>query len=108
MNEGTCSWWSIIPVDVIKSRIQADDPLNPRYRGWIDCTLQVFRKHGVNGYVVTKDRYLKNIFDFISSRFMRGVLPISIRAFPVNAFTFLGYEWTNTLCRAVAEKHFIT
>ncbi|MCL4118387.1 UNVERIFIED_CONTAM: hypothetical protein GTU68_031248 [Idotea baltica] len=30
---GALSWMTIVPQDVIKSRIQADDPVNPQYKG---------------------------------------------------------------------------
>ena len=38
---GVAYWGPVYPADVIKSRIQVDDMLRPRYRGMLDCFSQV-------------------------------------------------------------------
>ena len=43
---GVISWMSVIYLDVVKSRIQADDPTNPRYRSMIDCFRQCYAEGG--------------------------------------------------------------
>ena len=43
---GVISWISVIYLDVVKSRIQADDPTNPRYRSMIDCFRQCYAEGG--------------------------------------------------------------
>ena len=43
---GVISWLSVIYLDVVKSRIQADDPTNPRYRSMIDCFRQCYAEGG--------------------------------------------------------------
>lgn len=67
---GIASWLSTYPVDVIKSRLQADGVggVN-QYSGIMDCVRQSVRKEG---YMV----------------FTRGLTSTLLRAFPVNAATF--------------------
>ena len=43
---GLLSWQTIIYLDVIKSRIQADSLTQPRYRGTLDCIQQSYRRDG--------------------------------------------------------------
>ncbi|XP_061668070.1 mitochondrial basic amino acids transporter-like isoform X1 [Syngnathoides biaculeatus] len=67
---GIASWLSTYPVDVIKSRLQADGSGGVRqYSGIADCVRQSVRDEG---YVV----------------FTRGLTSTLLRAFPVNAATF--------------------
>ena len=40
------SWISVIYLDVVKSRIQADDPTNPRYRSMLDCFQKCYAEGG--------------------------------------------------------------
>ncbi|KAK9721918.1 hypothetical protein K7432_003038 [Basidiobolus ranarum] len=70
---GTCSWVSIYPLDVIKSRIQTQALLSVGQRGALMCAKQMYQKEGL-------------------SSFTRGLWPTIVRAFPVNAVTFLTYE----------------
>ncbi|KAL9651280.1 hypothetical protein ABK040_001233 [Willaertia magna] len=67
------SYWS----DVIKSRIQSlPDPPHrghDKYKGFIDCCVKSYKKEG---YYV----------------FFRGLNSSIVRAFPLNAVTFLAYE----------------
>jgi len=69
------SYWS----DAIKSRIQAlPDPPAPghdKYKGFIDCCVKSYK---AEGYHV----------------FFRGLNSAIVRAFPLNAVTFLAYETT--------------
>ena len=39
---GVLSWMSILPLDVCKSRMQADDAANPKYKGLFDCARLCF------------------------------------------------------------------
>ena len=68
---GVISWIVIIYLDVVKSRIQADDPVNPKYKGMIDCFKQCYKEGGFR-------------------IFGRGMFVMSLRAFPLNGATFLG------------------
>ena len=68
---GVVSWATIIPCDVVKSLIQSDIT-HTRYSGIFDCVFQTYRAQGVRG-------------------FFTGLTACSIRAFPVNAITFLVY-----------------
>ena len=70
---GTLCWLSVLPFDVVKSRMQADDYARPKYRGMFDCMYKSYKADGL-------------------SVFSRGGLAMSVRAFPVNAVTFLVYE----------------
>lgn len=85
---GVISWASIMPLDVIKSRIQADDLSNPQYKGIVDCTVKSYKKDGLHV-------------------FHRGFIMCSFRSFPVNGAIFLGYEWSLKFCQDVS-KDFLT
>lgn len=67
---GMASWISTYPVDVIKSRLQADGVGGAnRYDGIMDCVRQSVRREGWRA-------------------FTRGLTSTLLRAFPVNATTF--------------------
>lgn len=76
---GTITWVAVTPLDVVKSRIQADDIGNPKYNGIVDCIVKSYKEGGV---VI----------------FGRGFWIHVIRGFPVNAATFVGYEWCFKAC----------
>ncbi|XP_068896289.1 solute carrier family 25 member 45-like [Tenebrio molitor] len=77
---GVASWMFVIPLDVVKSRIQADNPANPVYRGMVDCFYKSYKSHGF-------------------SVFFRGAPAILVRTFLVNAVVFIGYEATLAAAR---------
>nr|CAD7432345.1 unnamed protein product [Timema monikensis] len=81
---GIISWGVIIPLDVIKSRIQSDDPLNPKYKGMLDCFVKSYRRDGL-------------------AVFGRGFLVNTLRAFPVNGAIFVGFEWSYGMCKNIGE-----
>ena len=67
---GILTWLVNYPIDVIKSRIQADGTQSKhKYNGFIDCGKQIYNTEGVKG-------------------FRKGLGVTLIRAFPVNAVTF--------------------
>lgn len=68
---GTVSWLVIYPLDVIKSRIQAD---NCRYKSLTDCVRQTISQEGLGVL-------------------MRGCSPTLLRAFPTNGATFTVVTW---------------
>lgn len=68
---GALSWLVVYPVDVIKSRIQA----NVRFNSMSECVRLSYSEEGM-------------------SVFMRGVGPTLVRAFPTNAVTFAVVTWT--------------
>lgn len=70
---GTVSWIFTYPIDVIKSRLQAD--CTGRYSGAVDCLQQSLRDEGY-----------RCLF--------RGLNSTIIRAFPTNAATFVVVHWT--------------
>eukprot|EP00188_Purpureofilum_apyrenoidigerum_P001731 Plantae.Rhodophyta-Purpureofilum_apyrenoidigerum.ctg19820.p1 GENE.Plantae.Rhodophyta-Purpureofilum_apyrenoidigerum.ctg19820~~Plantae.Rhodophyta-Purpureofilum_apyrenoidigerum.ctg19820.p1 ORF type:complete len:308 (+),score=30.49 Plantae.Rhodophyta-Purpureofilum_apyrenoidigerum.ctg19820:99-1022(+) len=70
---GVCYWALVYPADLIKTRIQTDSDLTPRYRGIIDCARQVYREGGLRGLY-------------------RGATPGILRSFPANAVCFIIYE----------------
>ncbi|XP_034944372.1 mitochondrial basic amino acids transporter-like [Chelonus insularis] len=79
---GTVSWVLTYPVDVIKSRLQADH--QGQYTGAWDCYRQSIRQEGY-----------RCLF--------KGLNSTIIRAFPTNAITFTVVQWTYRLC-GDAEK----
>ena len=64
---GIISWVFNYPVDVVKSRIQAD--IIGKYSGMIDCTIKSYQAEGWRVFV-------------------RGINSTVVRAFPTNAATF--------------------
>lgn len=68
---GMLSWLIVYPLDVIKSRLQADT----RYASSAQVVLETYKKEGL-------------------SVFMRGCSPTLLRAFPTNAATFAVVSWT--------------
>lgn len=77
---GVMAWVSVLPPDFIKSRMQADDPINPKYKGMYDCIVKSYKAEGVRV-------------------FFSGALMITLRAFPVNVAVFLCYEKSLELIR---------
>ncbi|KAG1147323.1 hypothetical protein G6F37_000827 [Rhizopus arrhizus] len=72
---GYAMWFTIYPMDAIKSRLQTDGftPENKQYSSALDCARKTFAKEGVAG-------------------FFKGIGPCLLRAAPVNAATFMGFE----------------
>ncbi|KAG2468862.1 S2545 protein, partial [Polypterus senegalus] len=70
---GVITWACATPMDVIKARLQMDGLEGCRYRGILHCVTDSIRTEGF-------------------SVLFRGLLLNSVRAFPVNAVTFLSYE----------------
>ncbi|XP_023374254.1 solute carrier family 25 member 45 isoform X4 [Otolemur garnettii] len=71
---GITSWITATPLDVIKSRMQMDGLTRKAYQGLLDCVVSSMRQEG-------------------PGVFFRGLTINSARAFPVNAVTFLSYEY---------------
>ncbi|XP_075693056.1 solute carrier family 25 member 45 [Rhinoderma darwinii] len=70
---GTVGWAAANPMDVIKSRLQMDGMQGVQYRGIVDCICKSIKQES---FCVL----------------LKGLTANSIRAFPVNAVTFLSYE----------------
>ncbi|XP_063919212.1 solute carrier family 25 member 45-like isoform X2 [Zophobas morio] len=70
---GIASWLFVMPVDVVKTRIQSDDPRHPYYNGIIDCFKKSYKMDGF-------------------SIFFRGAPATLMRTFPVNAAIFVTYQ----------------
>jgi len=68
---GICNWVVAIPVDVVKSRLQAAP--EGVYSGALDVLLKLLRAEGFGAL-------------------WKGAVPVLMRAFPANAACFLGYE----------------
>ncbi|XP_007899511.1 solute carrier family 25 member 48 isoform X2 [Callorhinchus milii] len=73
VSTGTISWGTSTPMDVIKSRLQADGVLETKYKGVLHCIRQSYHKEGLRV-------------------FFRGTTVNAIRGFPMSAAMFLGYE----------------
>lgn len=71
---GYAFWIPSFPIDVVKSKLQADSLSSPRFRGVLDCATQTFREGGIR-------------------TFFKGFTPCFLRAAPVNAATFVAFEW---------------
>ncbi|OWK11764.1 SLC25A48, partial [Cervus elaphus hippelaphus] len=70
---GAISWGTATPMDVVKSRLQADGVYVNKYRGVLDCISQSYQKEGLKV-------------------FFRGITVNAVRGFPMSAAMFLGYE----------------
>lgn len=70
---GVVTWACATPMDVVKARLQMSGAGGREYRGVLHCMRVSVREEGV--------RF-----------FFKGLLLNSLRAFPVNAITFLSYE----------------
>uniref|UniRef100_A0A8C6CXT2 Solute carrier family 25 member 48 n=1 Tax=Moschus moschiferus TaxID=68415 RepID=A0A8C6CXT2_MOSMO len=70
---GAISWGTATPMDVMKSRLQADGVYVNKYRGVLDCIFQSYQKEGLKV-------------------FFRGITVNAVRGFPMSAAMFLGYE----------------
>lgn len=75
----------VIPFDVVKSRMQTDDPINPHYKGMIDCFKKSYKADGMGV-------------------FMKGFWVVCIRAFPVNAAVFIFYEMTLEILKSFTSN----
>lgn len=79
---GVLSWMPIMPLDVIKSRIQADNR-QKLYKGFWDCARKSYAEEGLRV-------------------FWRGSVAVALRAFPVNAVTLMVYS---DILRILNEGH---
>lgn len=70
---GVLAWAVATPMDVIKSRLQADGQGQQRYRGLLHCMVTSVREEG-----------LRVLF--------KGLTLNCCRAFPVNMVVFAAYE----------------
>ena len=67
---GMACWLISYPFDVVKSRLQVDGLEGNEYKGTMDCFRKTYRTAGIGG-------------------FFKGITPTLVRAFPVNATTWL-------------------
>uniref|UniRef100_A0A8D0GNF3 Solute carrier family 25 member 48 n=1 Tax=Sphenodon punctatus TaxID=8508 RepID=A0A8D0GNF3_SPHPU len=70
---GAISWGTATPMDVVKSRLQADGVYLNKYKGIVDCIAQSYQSEGFKV-------------------FFRGITVNVVRGFPMSAAMFLGYE----------------
>ena len=70
---GPAFWVPVLPVDVVKTRIQLDSPFKKAFNGMLDCARQVVKADGWAGL-------------------MRGWQPCIARSVPANAVVFVVYE----------------
>lgn len=70
---GVVTWACATPMDVVKARLQMSGASGRQYNGVLHCVRVSVREEGVRV-------------------FFKGLLLNSLRAFPVNAVTFLSYE----------------
>lgn len=82
---GIAYWFTQFPMDVIKTRIQADSIENPRYRNVVHCARLIVREEGV-----------KSLF--------RGLSPCLVRAFPANAVAFYVFELSRTTLTGMTQR----
>lgn len=71
---GIAYWTAMLPVDTIKTLLQTDSRITPKYKSTFDCVRQTFASRGLSG-------------------FYRGFTPTVLRAFPANATLFMTFEY---------------
>lgn len=81
---GIAFWGGVYPVDYIKTKLQTDNDMNPKYRGIMDCVRKTVRSEGIAGLY-------------------KGVGPCLARAFPANGITFLVFEWVKSFLTTAVE-----
>ncbi len=79
---GMASWLCTYPVDVVKSRFQAD--MRNEYKGFWDCCIKSYKAEGL-------------------AVFGKGLGSTLLRAFPVNAATFTTVEMVLRYCKDKGE-----
>lgn len=79
---GAAFWVSVYPFDVIKTKLQTQNPFNPEYSGVVDCARKVLAAEGWRGLWV-------------------GFTPCFARSIPANAVAFLTFE----AVRSKASSH---
>lgn len=77
---GIFSWTVVIPFDVMKTKMQADDS----YKSSWHCVRHNYNKYG-----------WRSLF--------RGGWVVLARAVPINAATFVGFEWASNKCMYVFD-----
>ncbi|XP_013789820.1 mitochondrial basic amino acids transporter-like [Limulus polyphemus] len=83
---GIISWISIYPLDLVKSRLQADGTVGPhQFNGIIDCTTKTYRREGLKA-------------------FTQGLNSTILRAFPTNAAIFFTVSWVTKFCENTKDK----
>ncbi|KAG8439079.1 hypothetical protein GDO86_005331 [Hymenochirus boettgeri] len=84
---GAISWGTATPMDVVKSRLQADGVYSTKYKGVADCISKSYRKEGLKV-------------------FFKGITVNTIRGFPMSAAMFLTYELSlKAIKRTYVDSH---
>ena len=83
---GVASWIGNIPMDVMKSRLQADDLSRRQYANYMDCMRKSYKEGGFR-------------------IFWRGLPATCIRAFPVNAVTFATVDIFQRIYKQQSQQH---
>lgn len=71
---GIVTWASSFPFDIIKTEMQVDNLSTPKYNLMREAAKSIYENHGISG-------------------FYRGLSPCLLRALPVNAAIFGGFEF---------------
>ncbi|XP_059046354.1 mitochondrial basic amino acids transporter-like [Achroia grisella] len=80
---GALSWWVLYPIDVVKSKLQAD--IIGRYSGSWDCFMQAIKTNGWRCLT-------------------RGLGAVTIRAFICNGACFTAVAWTERIWQNCASE----
>jgi len=75
---GITLWLATFPIDMIKTKIQADSMQKPIFKGMYDCFAKTYQAGGLKS-------------------FYKGLSPCLLRAVPANGATFLAYETASEL-----------
>ncbi|TKC40720.1 hypothetical protein EI555_014729, partial [Monodon monoceros] len=99
---GAISWGTATPMDVVKSRLQADGVYINKYKGVLDCISQSYQKEGLKGpawdrglrgWAAAPALALPSVAGLRKVQvFFRGITVNAVRGFPMSAAMFLGYE----------------
>ncbi|OJJ49149.1 hypothetical protein ASPZODRAFT_129553 [Penicilliopsis zonata CBS 506.65] len=86
---GIVTWASVFPLDVVKTRLQAQPILESRPRGPFGETRPMLDRQILNSFQIAKQAYRREGWTV----FYRGLGICSVRAFIVNAVQWATYEW---------------
>jgi hypothetical protein len=76
---GLVSCWVVMPFDVIKSKMQADNPHKPVYKNMLHCAALTINQYGARGLY-------------------HGFWAASLRALPVNVTGFMTFRFIHANC----------
>lgn len=96
---GILSWVCVIPFDVVKTIMQAEE--SSKYQNIWHCLSNNFKVNELNKEYNTLTKIIYRFQRYGWRRLFRGSWMLVVRAIPFNAATFVGYEYALEWCHRV-------